>query len=81
MLKTIENVVDFADLCVFAEQEKIAYYNQAHDILFKEAYPWPESQVREVYLSEMKYLNNEMAKEILTKFMEKNSIKFITVTK
>lgn len=81
MLKKIENVVDYADLCIFAEQEKITFYNNAVDLLYKDAYPYPESSTREVYLSELKYIQNEMVKEILSKFMTKNSVTYITVSK
>jgi hypothetical protein len=77
----VKNVVDFADLCMFAESEKIAFYNEAHDLLYKEAYPSPESNFREVYLSEMKYLEDGKVKEILEKFMKKEKVTYITVAK
>ncbi len=80
-MKNIKNVVDFADLCIFAEEKKIAFYNKAHDILEKDAYPYPESNFREIYLSEMKYMEDSLAKEILQKFMEENKVKYITVSK
>ncbi len=81
MMYSIDNVVDFADLCSFAEEENLAFYNQAHDILYKEAYPSPESNFREIYLSEMKYLPDGLAKEILEKFMNKEKVTYITIAK
>lgn len=80
-MRSIDNVVDFADLCIFAEQEKLAFYNEAHDALVKDAYPWPESPMREVYLSELEYARNPLAREILTKYMTANKVDYITVSK
>lgn len=80
-MKNLKNVVDFADLCIFAEQENIAFYNKAHDILYKDAYPSPESNFREVYFSETKYIEDVLAKDILQKFMDKEKVKYITVVK
>lgn len=80
----LENVVDFSELCSFAATECGVGYNQAHDILDKDAYPSPESDTREVYLSELKnyaQLFKPGAVEILTKFMEMNNTNFITVLK
>lgn len=80
-MKNIKNVVDFADLCIFAEQHCGVFYNKAHDVLYKEAYPYPESPSREIYLSEMSYVRDEDAKRILTEFMKANNVKYITVFK
>lgn len=80
-MRKIENVVDFADLCIYAEQQGIAFYNEAHRVLEKDAYPWPESPTREVYLSEMKYLAPGKSRDILTSYMEKHGAQFITVMK
>ncbi len=78
-MKQINNVVDFGDLCSFAEEKGIAGYNEANDILYEYAYPYPESSTREVELSQMKYVTNDKARDILTKFMEENNTKYITV--
>lgn len=83
-MRTMENVVDFADLCRFAEEEGIAFYNAAHDILYKSAYPAPESDSCEVYLSEIQdypQLYDPKAAEILSKFMESEKVIFISVMK
>ncbi len=83
-MRNVENVVDFADLCIFAEEKGIAFYNAAHDILFEDAYPPPESNMREVYLSELKNypdLFDAKAKDILVGFMEEKNVKFITVSR
>jgi hypothetical protein len=79
-MKNIENVVDFADICIFAESSGLAFYNAAIDILRKHAYPWPESPLREVYKSEIKYIEDPVAKEILTKYFESIGVDYITVT-
>lgn len=81
---TIENAVDFSELCSFAAAECGVGYNAAHDVLYKDAYPYPESDTREVYLSELKnyaQLFKPGVVEILTKFMEMNNTNFITVLK
>ena len=79
-MKNIQNVVDFADLCVFAEQEKIAFYNAAHDILGKEFYPF--DGMRELYKQEVdQYTEDVKAVEILTRFMESKNVDFINITK
>lgn len=78
-MKNIQNVVDFADLCVFAEQEKIAFYNAAHDILDKDFYP--HDGMRELYKSEVdQYTEDARAVEILTRFMESKNVDFINIT-
>lgn len=80
-MKTINNVVDFSDLCIFAEKQNIAFYNAAHDALIKDAYPYPEDNSREIYLSEMEYARNELAGKILTEYMKSKDVKYITVMK
>lgn len=78
-MRNIQNVVDFADLCVFAEQEKIAFYNAAHDILDKEFYP--RDGTFELYKEEVdQYTEDARAVEILTRFMESKNVEFINIT-
>ena len=81
-MKNIQNVVDFADLCMFAEQEKIAHYNAAHSILDKKFYPSSDmGPTIELYKSEVdQYTDDAQAIEILTKFMESKNVKFINIT-
>ena len=78
-MKNIQNVVDFADLCMFAETEKIAFYNAAHDILDKEFYP--HDGMHELYKQEVdQYTEDVRAVEILTRFMESKNVDFINIT-
>lgn len=80
-MKNIQNVVDFADLCVFAQQENIAHYNAAHDILDKDFYPSFDMGMIELYKSEVdQYTEDARAIEILTKFMESKNVEFINIT-
>jgi hypothetical protein len=77
-MKTVENVVEYAELCSYAEKIGLACYNSANDLLYKLAYPYPESPQREVELSEMKYYEGN-ASEILSRFMTDNNVNYITV--
>lgn len=78
-MRNIQNVVDFADLCMFAEMEKIAFYNAAHDILDKEFYP--RDGMFELYKSDVdQYTEDVKAVEILTRFMESKNVEFINIT-
>jgi hypothetical protein len=81
-MRNIENVVDFADICMFAEQEKIAHYNAAHSILDKDFYPSSDmGPTFELYKSEVsQYTDDAQAIEILTKFMESKNVTFINIT-
>ena len=81
-MRNIENVVDFADICMFAEREKIAYYNAAHSILDKDFYPSSDmGPTFELYKSEVaQYTDDAQAIEILTKFMESKNVEFINIT-
>ena len=81
-MRNIENVVDFADICIFAQQEKIAHYNAAHEILDKDFYPSSDmGPTIELYKSEVdQYTEDPKAIEILTKFMESKNVKFINIT-
>lgn len=81
---TTENLVEFSELCIFAEAECGVDYNTAHDVLSKDAYPGPEFDQLGLYLSEFKKypeMFNPEAVRILCKFMETNGVKSITVTK
>ena len=80
-MRNIKNVVDFADICMFAEQEKIAHYNAAHDILDKDFYPSFDMGMIELHKSEVdQYTEDLRAIEILTKFMESKNVEFINIT-
>jgi hypothetical protein len=77
-MRNIKNVVDFADLCVFAEQENIAGYNPAHDIL-NEFYP--HDGTFELHKIEVdQYTDDPQAIEILTRFIESKKVEFINIT-
>jgi hypothetical protein len=79
-MRNIQNVVDFADICVFAEFEGIAHYNAAHDILDREFYP--HDGMRELYKEEVdQYTEDDRAVKILTRFMESKNVDFINITK
>lgn len=80
-MKNIYNAVEFSTLCMFAEEQKMAHYNAAHEILFSDAYPHPEDQVREIYYDEMQYARNPKAAEILTRYMESKGVRYINVLK
>ena len=78
-MRNIQNVVDFADICMFAEQEKIAFYNAAHAILDKEFYP--HDGMFELYKRDVdQYTDDPKAIDILTRFMESKNVPFITIT-
>lgn len=82
-MRTIENVVDFSELCLFAEQAGLAGYNEANDLLYKDAHPTPEGHNREVSLYELaNYADSyeARAREILMKYMEMYDVTYITVT-
>jgi hypothetical protein len=81
-MRNIENVVDFADICMFAEQIGIAHYNAAHSILDKDFYPSSDmGPTIELYKSEVgQYTNNQQAVDILTKFMESKQVEFINIS-
>ena len=77
-MRNIKNVVDFADICVFAEKEKIAFYNAAHDILGKF---YPHDGMFELHKSEVdQYTDDPQAIEILTRFMESEKVELINIT-
>lgn len=79
-MKNIQNVVDFADICMFAEQQKIAHYNAAHDILDKDFYP-DMDPIYKLHKCEVEqYTEDPQAIEILTKFMESKNVEFINIT-
>lgn len=80
-MKNIYNAVEFSTLCMFAEEQKMAHYNAAHEILFGDAYPYPEDQAREIYYDEMRYARNSKAAEILTRYMESKGVRYINVLK
>lgn len=78
-MRNPKNVVDFADLCIFAEQIGVAHYNAAHSILDKNFYPDGYGTF-EVYKSDVdQYTDNALAVEILTKFMESKGVEFINI--
>ena len=81
-MRNIENVVDFADLCIFAQEIGVAHYNAAHSILDKDFYPSSDMGPSiELYKSEVEqYTEDPQAIEILTKFMESKNVKFINIT-
>ena len=80
-MRNISNVVEFSDICVFAEQEKLAYYNAAIDVL-KDFYPSPEENMFELYLGEVdQYTDNALAIEIMTKFISSKGVKYINIAK
>ena len=81
-MRNIENVVDFADICMFAEQIGIAHYNAAHSILDKKFYPSSDmGPTIELYKSEVaQYTNDQKAVDILTKFMESKQVEFINIS-
>lgn len=79
-MRTVKNVVDFADICMFAEQQKLAFYNAAHDILL-DFYPY-DGMPFELYKEEVdQYTEDAKAIEILTKFMESENVEMINITK
>lgn len=80
-MRSVENVVDFSELCSFAETSNLASYNEAHDLLFKEAYPYPEEAFRVIDLPELKYMQDGKAKDILKAYMEDENVVYITVSK
>lgn len=81
-MRNIENVVDFADLCIFAEEIGVAHYNAAHSILDKNFYPSSDmGPTIELYKNEVhQYTDNAKAIDILTKFMESKGVEFINIT-
>lgn len=81
-MRNIENVVDFADICMFAEKIGVAHYNAAHDILDKDFYPASDmGPTFELHKCEVEqYTEDSRAIEILTKFMESKNVKFINIT-
>lgn len=81
-MRNIENVVDFADICMFAEQIGIAHYNAAHSILDKQFYPSSDmGPTIELYKSEVdQYTNDPKAIDILTRFMESKNVNFINIS-
>lgn len=80
-MRNVHNVVDFSELCIFAQDKGIAYYNEAHDVLLADAYPYPEDSLREVYLKELQYAKTPKAADILRAFMESKGVTYITVMK
>lgn len=80
-MRNIQNVVDFADICMFAEQAGIANYNQAHSILDKDFYPSSDmGPTIELYKSEVcQYTDDAKAIDILTKFMQSKYVDFINI--
>jgi hypothetical protein len=78
-MRNIQNVVDFSELCVFAEQIGVAHYNAAHDILDKNFYPDGYGTF-EVYKSDVdQYTDDNKAIEIMVKFMESKGVEFINI--
>lgn len=54
----------------------LASYNEAHDLLFKEAYPYPEEAFWVIDLPELKYKQDGKAKDILKAYMEDKNVAF-----
>lgn len=78
-MRNIQNVVDFSDLCVFAEQIGVAHYNGAHSILDKNFYPDGYGTF-EVHITDVdQYTDDAKAIEIMTKFMESKGVEFINI--
>ena len=78
-MRNIQNVVDFADICMFAESQGIAFYNAAHSILDKKFYPY--EGMFELYKSDVnQYTDDEKAIKILTEFMESKNVEFINIS-
>lgn len=79
-MRNLENVVDFADICMFAESEKMAFYNAAVELLQREFYPDAGSPLQ-LYRCEVdQYTDDPKAIEILQGFMDHNQVEFINIT-
>lgn len=77
-MRNIQNVVDFSDLCMYAEAQKIAFYNGAHDILRKF---WPDQgSTFEMHFGEAEqYTDDAKAIQILDGYMVSKGVKFINI--
>jgi ABC-type sugar transport system substrate-binding protein len=77
-MRSIENVVDFSDLCIYAESNKIAFYNAAHDILRQF---WPDQGSTFVlYLGETEqYTDDAKAIQIIEGYIKSKGVDFINI--
>lgn len=79
-MRDLKNVVDFAELCLFAEKAGIAHYNMAHEILDKDFYPDTYGTFQVDKLDVDQYTDDTRAIDILTKFMEAKGVEYVHIT-
>lgn len=80
-MKTIENVVDFDELCLHAVSSGIVGdWNTAIDILQENCLPWPEETFLWVGMKYLEDVKSEQAREIVKTYMEENQVQFLNIT-
>lgn len=81
-MQNLLNVVRFHELCVFAvDSGLIADYNTASIILYVDCHPFPDEVFKDIHISDLEHIKYSKPREVVKRFLEKENVAFISVTK